>query len=163
MDAGVDPAEVAKFRAMMSGGKTLPSMESGSAPVQHPIAKRKKNPHAAGRFQVMNDFCDHSARMVDTTAQATWMILYREVRSNGVARVSHCQIAEMIGVSRRTVVRAVQHLEDAKLVTVVHRGGLTGGTSSYRVHGTPQGCDARVTPPSATRVTGGVTKPVNPA
>lgn len=155
MDARVDPAEVAKYREQMKGGKTLPSMEKAVAPVQRPIGKRKKNPKATSRFHTMNDFCDYSARLVDTTAQAVWMILFRETKPNGIACVSHSQIAERIGSSRRTVVRATQHLEDAKLVTVVHRGGLTGGTSSYRVHGTPEGCD--------TSVTGGVTKPARTA
>lgn len=155
--------DVDHWRQQLRNGGTLPRMEEPSPAT--PVRTKAKGKSAAtnGRFKTMNDFCDHSARLVDTTAQATWMILYRETRSNGIACVSHSQIAERIGSSRRTVVRAVQHLEDAKLITVVHRGGLTGGTSSYRVHGTPQGCDARVAPTSATSVTGGVTKRVNRA
>lgn len=156
MDAPVD-AEVAKYREMMKNGGTLPAM----APVAlAPQGRKSRKPDSIGRFKIMNEFVDFSARLLDTTAQAAWLVLFRETKPNGIACVSHSQIAERIGASRRTVVRAVQHLKDAKLVTVVHRGGLKGGTSSYRIHGAPQGCDASVTPTSVTRVTGGVTKRV---
>lgn len=161
--------EAQSLREQLRNGGMLPA----SAPVETTESfdgKRAKSnqrairkPDSVARFKTMNEFVDYSARLVDTTAQAVWLVLFRETKPNGVARISHGQIAERIGSSRRTVVRAVQHLEDAKLVSVVQRGGLTGGSSSYRVHGTPDGCDASVIPTSATRVTGGVTKPVNHA
>lgn len=164
----LSPEAQRRFEQLQGGGMLPPSTPVVDEVVR-PTAKApngkqgKKNPHSAGRFQTMNEFVDYSARLVDTTAQAVWLVLFRETKPNGIACVSHSQIAERIGSCRRTVVRATQHLEDAKLVTVVHRGGLTGGTSAYRVHATPIGCDARVTPTSVTRVTGGVTNPVNPA
>jgi hypothetical protein len=162
MAAGVDPAEVAKFRGMLRNGGTMPSMEPRQSIVDVP-AKPRRNARASGRFRTLNDFCDHSARCVDTTAQAAWLMLYRETKSNGVACMSHGQIAQMIGTSRRTVIRAVQHLEDAKLITVIRRGGLAGGSSSYRVHGTPEGVTLASHPTSATSVTGGVANRVNSA
>lgn len=163
IDVALSP-EAARLREQLRGGGMLPP----SAPADpEPKAKSStkkpsggKSAATSGRFQTMNEFVDYSARLVDTTAQAVWMVLFRETKPNGLACISHSQIAKRIGSCRRTVVRASQHLEDAKLITVVHRGGLTGVTSSYRVHGTPKGCDANVTPTRDFRVTGGVTKPV---
>lgn len=155
MADGADAEEVAKYLALLKSGGTIPSEKVSQSVGEGSAKPRNKHPKTAGRWQTLNDFWDYSARHVDTTAQAVWMILFRETKPNGIACVSHSQIATMIGSSRRTVVRATQHLEKAKLVTVVHRGGLIGGTSSYRVHGTPEGCD--------TSVTGGVTKPARTA
>lgn len=104
-----------------------------------------RSARAIARFKTMNEFVDQSARLVDTTAQAVWLVLFREVRANGIGKVSFGQIAECIGVSRRTVIRAVQHLEEAKLVTVVQRGRMSGGPSTYRVHGSPPRREARTT------------------
>lgn len=156
MDAGVEAAEVAKYRAMMRNGGTLPAMEVPTPVSETSKRPRKKNPQSAGRFQTMNEFVDFSARLVDTTAQAVWLVLFREVKPSGVACVSFGQIAERTGVSRRTAIRAVKHLEDAKLVTVAKRGRLNEGPSTYRVHGRPTG-DAGDTSTGATRDTNLVT------
>ena len=112
-------------------------------------AGKVRKPSSIGRFSTMNAFVDHSARLVDTTAQAAWLVLFREVKPTGLACVSFGQIAERIGVSRRTVIRAVQQLEAAKLVTVEKRGRLNGGPSHYRVHGVPH----EAPEPSVTHVT----------
>ena len=136
MIAGVDEAEVAKYREMLRDGGTLPSLKVSKLASEPRPKPQKENRGAAGRFQTLNDFVDISARLVDTTAQAVWLVLFRETKPKGVACVSHSQIAMQIGTSRRTVVRAVQKLEKAKLVVVVRRGGLSGGTSVYRVNGT---------------------------
>jgi hypothetical protein len=108
------------------------------------------------RFAVLNAFADYGARLVDTTAQACWWIVYRETKPDGLARVSHGHIAECVGLSRWAVLRAVRCLEKAGLLTVVRRGGLSGGASTYRVHGTPKTCSARATPLRSAGATGGV-------
>jgi DNA-binding IclR family transcriptional regulator len=100
----------------------------------------------------MNEFVDYSARLVDTTAQAVWLVLFREVKPNGLAKVSFGQIAELTGVCRRTAIRAIKHLQEAKLVTIEKRGRLNEGPSTYRVHGTPTG-DTQVTSAGDTSVT----------
>ncbi|QDT72222.1 helix-turn-helix domain-containing protein [Lacipirellula limnantheis] len=137
MDSAVNNAEVAKYKAMLKGGGTIPAVEAGERIPPVP-AKRKKNAKAAGRFQTMNDFADLSARLVDTTAQAVWWILFRETKPNGLASVSFNQIADLIGLKRRAAMRAVQDLEEAGLLTVVKRGSLNAGPSTYRIHGTPK-------------------------
>ncbi|MEQ8847410.1 winged helix-turn-helix domain-containing protein [Botrimarina sp.] len=97
-------------------------------------AKRR----AAGRFGVLNRFADNGARLVDTTAQACWWILYRETKPDGLATVSHQRVADCVGVDRKTVTRALARLERARLLTVVRHGGWRRGPSTYRVHPTPK-------------------------
>ena len=138
MDAGVEAAEVAKYREMMRNGRTLPSIVAPQT-VPTTAKPRKKNPQAAGRFQVMNDFADTSAKSVSTTAQAAWWILFRETKSSGLASVSFNQVADAIGLQRRAAIRAIQELETAGLLTVVKRGSLNVGPSTYQIHATPKG------------------------
>jgi len=124
-------------------GEVLPPMD---APPRHDEAddaqpgkpKRRKTGDTAGRFAVLNAFADAGARLVNPTAQACWWIIYRETKPDGLARVSHGRVADCIGVSRLTATRAIRRLERAGLLTVVRRGGLAGGASTYRVHSTPK-------------------------
>ena len=145
-----------QMREILRNGGTLSPCGTERNEHHSRVKAQKPKQISTGRFQTMNSFVDHSARFVDTTAQATWLVLFREIR-NGRATISQGQIAERIGVSRRTAIRAIQHLEDAGLIMVVKRGKIGGGSSTYQVHGTPQhtpkGCD--------TSVTGGVTKSTN--
>ena len=160
MDTAVDPAEVAKYRDMMRNGRSLPSMAIVAPPAMPQHKPRKKTSQTTERFKTLNEFVDYSARLVDTTAQAVWMVLFRETKPNGLASVSQGQIAERVGLSRRSAIRAVQTLENAKLITVVKRGKKNGGPSFYRVHALPRGCDMGVTGRCDMHVTGGVTKRV---
>ena len=137
--------DVEHFRKLMRGGGTLPRMDTPQANGDgHHVANGKttngksRKPASIARFTTMNEFIDLSARNVDTTAQAVWFVLFRETKPNGAACISFGQIAERIGASRRTVIRAVKHLEEAKLISVVKRGRMNEGPSVYRVHGTPQ-------------------------
>ena len=134
--------EAQRHREQLRNGGMLPA----PLPIEDhlPTNARKgrtavRNPDSIERFKTMNDFADLSARSVDTTAQAVWWILFRETKPNGHSCISHSQIAVRIGSCRRTVVRATQQLEAAKLISVVRRGGLNGGTSTYKVHGTSKG------------------------
>lgn len=135
--------EAARLREQLRNGGMLPA----SAPVETVEPPRNgcregklvvRKPDSVGRFKTMNEFVDHAARSVDTTSQAVWMVLFRETKPNGAATISFGQVAERIGVSRRTAMRAIQHLEDARLVTVEKRGRLNEGPSTYRIHGTPK-------------------------
>ena len=93
---------------------------------------------AADRFAVANAFADYGARLVDPTAQAVWWVLWRETKPDGLAKVSFGRLAECIGRSRRTALRAAGRLEKAGLLTVVRRGSLAEGPSTYRTHGVPK-------------------------
>ena len=157
IDVALSP-EAARFREQLRNGGMLPA----SAPVETEQPRsntdkpRVRKPDTVGRFKTMNEFVDFSARLVDTTAQAVWMVLFREVKPSGVASVSFGQIAERTGVCRRTVIRAIKKLEEAKLVTVMKRGRLNEGPSKYQVHGTPNRSstgDTHVTSTGDTNVT----------
>ncbi len=123
----------------LPGASVLPPMDPAA-----PTPARTKRAGSQGvrrhrdRFAVLNAFGDDGARLVDTTAQACWWIVFRETKPDGLARVAHARIAECVGTSLPTVQRAMRRLEGAKLLTVVRRGGLREGPSTYRVHGTPK-------------------------
>ena len=125
-------------------GQVLPPMDGpirhGSTPTEadatKPNGRRKRS--TRDRFATLNAFADAGARLVDPTAQACWWIVYRDTKPTGLARVSHGHVANCIGVSRSTAIRAMRRLENAGLLTVVRRGGLVGGMSTYRVHPTPK-------------------------
>lgn len=129
-------------RRILPGCTVLPPMDDGRRrpePTQRDEAKGKAARRAAGdRFAVANAFADYGARLVDTTAQSCWWIVWRETKPDGLARVSFGRIAECIGMERRTAVRAVGRLTKAGLLTVVRRGGMREGPSVYRAHGVPK-------------------------
>ena len=104
-----------------------------------PRSKPAKGKATAGRFQVLNQFVDQSARLVGSTAVATWLVLYRETKPDGTATISHNQIGELLGIKRRTAMRATQDLIDAGLLVVTKRGHATGHTpSTYRIKSAPK-------------------------
>lgn len=117
-----------------SNGSAPPARHQGHDKAKGKPARRK----TGDRFAVANAFADYGARLVDTTAQALWWILWRETKPDGLARVSFGRLAECIGRSRRTVVRAASELVKAGLLTVVRRGNLWEGPSTYRAHGVPK-------------------------
>lgn len=130
----------------LPGCSVLPPLLTGEEKARRAAqqAKRRNGPKpkgskVRGRFAVANAFADYGARRVDTTAQAVWWIIWRETKPDGLARVSFGRLAECVGATRRTAVRAVKRLENAGLLTVVRRGSLRQGASTYRAHGTPKG------------------------
>ena len=132
--------EASAYREQLRNGGMLPASAPAEVDQPRQIKKTKssvRRPESVGRFKTMNAFIDRSARLVDTTAQAAWFVLFREVKPNGIAQISQRQVADRIGVSRRTAIRAIQQLEQARLVTAVSRGGLSGEMTAYEVHGEP--------------------------
>lgn len=129
---------------ILEGCAVLPPMHQGNgSPRRHQgdTAKAKGKPlhrKTGDRFAVANAFADYGARLVDPTAQAVWWILWRETKPDGLARISFGRLAECTGRSRRTAVRAVGRLAKAGLLTVVRRGNLREGPSTYRAHGVPK-------------------------
>ena len=63
----------------------------------------------------------------------TWLILYRDTR-DGKAKTSQADIARRAGISDRTVRRVIDALQRRGLLSVVRRGGLRQGPTTYRVH-----------------------------
>lgn len=89
-----------------------------------------------GRFDVLNGFVDAGMAGLSRGELAAWLVLYRDTR-NGTARTSAGDIARRAGLSRRAVVKAMAKLRRRRLVTLVYRGGLNKGASTYRVHPVP--------------------------
>lgn len=87
----------------------------------------------AGRFEQVNGFADFTLPGLDRAQIAVWLILWRDTKA-GIARTSQADLARRAGTTTRTVERAVRRLIRAGLLTVVRRGGLGRGPSSYRVH-----------------------------
>jgi hypothetical protein len=122
-------------RLPSSNGSTLAQHQGHPRPAKEKPTRRK----TGDRFAVANAFADYGARLVDPTAQAVWWILWRETKPNGLAQISFGRMAECTGRSRRTAVRAIGRLTKARLLTVVRRGSLSDGPSTYRAHGVPKG------------------------
>lgn len=85
------------------------------------------------RFAVLNAFVDFSIRNLSRSQCLVWLVLYRDTKPDGVARASLTDLARRTGADRATVKRAVAALVKDGLLSVVHRGGLRQGPSSYRV------------------------------
>lgn len=126
-----------KETSALSGCNVLPPERSGLAPVAA-TAKPRKEKWTANRFACLNAFADVGARLVSTTAQACWWIIFRETKPDGLARISHRRIAECIGKGRHTVLRAIKELKRMGLLIVARRGTLHGGASTYRIRPVPQ-------------------------
>ena len=89
------------------------------------------------RFAVLNNFVDFTMGRLRRSDIAVWLVLYRDVKKDGVARTGQTDIARRAGVSERTVRRTIRRLEARGLLVVVRRGGLSKGPSAYRVRPIP--------------------------
>lgn len=96
--------------------------------------KRKDRSATRNRFAVLNAFADVTLRSIDRAGIAVWLLLWRDTKADGLAKTSQADLARRAGISDRTARRAIDRLRRAGLLTVVHRGGLRRGISSYRVH-----------------------------
>jgi hypothetical protein len=93
---------------------------------------------SGGRWRTLNAFVDRSARLVDPTAAAVWLVLFRFADRGGVVRASAGRVAASIGRHRLTVLRAIKRLRAAGLLSVVDRGGLHSGAAVHRLHAEPR-------------------------
>jgi predicted transcriptional regulator len=81
----------------------------------------------------LNAFWDRTARALPQTEALVWLALYRHARPDRSACVSFGRLAEMVGVSRRTVMRAIRRLMDGRLLKRVQRGGPDRGSNAYKL------------------------------
>lgn len=113
----------------------LPHRMNGSVRHTNGRPTREVSRHSKDRFAVINAFVDVSMQTVKPIDAAVWLVLWRDTKPNGVAKMSQKQIADAVGVDERTVRRAIDHLRGAGLVDVAKRGGIGRGASTYRVRG----------------------------
>jgi hypothetical protein len=95
--------------------------------------KGKPNRNAGNRFGVLNAFVDYSLPGLSRGEVATWLVLYRDTKANGIARTSIDDIARRIGANRATVLRGVAKLTKIGMLVIVYRGSMRRGPSAYRV------------------------------
>jgi hypothetical protein len=118
---------------LLQGCGVLPPMDEGEpTPGRKPAGNGRGKGQGGDRFVVLNGFIDFTMAGLTRNEIAVWMVLYRDTR-DGQARVTQASIAERAGVSRRTVIRAVERLRGRGLLRVVRQGGLAGGPSVYEV------------------------------
>lgn len=100
------------------------------------MTRPHRNPHAVGRFQTLNGFVDYSLATLTPAAVATWLVLFRNVKTiTGMSCIGQAEITRRVGVSDRAVRTALEELKLAGLVKVVLQGRLGRGASSYKVRG----------------------------
>lgn len=117
---------------ILPGCTVLPPMdEPERQPVEPPKPKPKRK--AANRFAVLNAFVDVTAAELSRSEIMVWLVLYRDTK-DGKARTSQTDIARRGGMSVRAVKQATKRLIHLGLLSVVRRGGLRQGPSSYRVY-----------------------------
>lgn len=107
------------------------------------------NEKTRARFATLNEFVDRTMQSVSGAGLKVWLILYRDTKPDGLARTAQTDMARRAGIDERTVRRQLQKLVEAGLVEVVHRGGLSRGPSTYRVHDNgskKEGLDVRLEP-----------------
>lgn len=85
------------------------------------------------RFELLNAFVDGGMADLSRGELATWFILYRDSKRDGIATTAAGDIARRAGIDRRSVIRALKRLQDRRMLQVIRRGGLNRGPSSYRV------------------------------
>jgi hypothetical protein len=88
---------------------------------------------ARDRFRTINAFLDATARVLPPSASLVWLLLWRDVKPDGLARTSQADLARRSGLCLRTVKMAVKTLGAKGLLVAVSRGDLRRGPSAYRL------------------------------
>ncbi len=103
------------------------------APTAKPMRRTRSD-----RFAALNAFVDFGiADAALTPAEAlVWLVLFRDTKADGTARVGQTDIGRRAGLDVRTVRRAVATLQTKGLIQTIRRGRLNAGPSVYRVHPT---------------------------
>ena len=114
-------------------------LDTGRANKSEPKGPARTRGKAAGRFRVLNTFVDSTLRGLRRNDLGVWLVLYRDTQPDGTANVSQGRIAERVGVTVKTVRRAITRLAGQGLVTIICRGSLRRGPTLYRVWSCPKG------------------------
>jgi hypothetical protein len=73
-------------------------------------------------FQNLAGFVDQGVRTLSRSELATYLILLRDTRPNGTARVGLGDLAERGGMSKKSASRAIGSLVAKGVLTIVRRG-----------------------------------------
>lgn len=117
----------------LPGCSVLPPMNPRPATVNNSPKDKPKKRATGERFSTINSFVDCSMADLTRAEALTWFVLWRDTK-DGTVRTSIADVARRIGASRRAVIDAVAKLRKRKLLTLVFRGGINRGVSTYRIH-----------------------------
>lgn len=119
---------------------TLPTKQTTKVPSEARPPKTafgRKSKRTLQRFREINTFCDETLRELQRAELAVWLLLWRDTRPDGRARVGQADLARRAGCNERTVRRAIAALEALGLVKTVYQGGWPKRMSVYRVTAVP--------------------------
>lgn len=98
-----------------------------AAPVQSREPSRLER-----KIKLINRFVDETLKGLEHSTALLWVVLYREAR-NGVAEISHGQLAKIMNVSDRTICRHIDVLIANKLLRKLKTGGYGRGCNKYQL------------------------------
>jgi hypothetical protein len=113
-----------------SGGSQR-AHEVPSQPAQAPSQQGEPN-RLEQKIKLLNRFVDETLIGLEPLTALLWVVLYREAR-NGVAEISHGQLAEIMGVSDRTICRHIEVLIANRLLRKLKTGGYGRGCNRYQL------------------------------
>ncbi len=117
-------ANVAANRAKVLASRTA---ANGTA---KPVSKQRA---PGDRWATLNTFVDGVMSQCTAAEVRVWLVLYRDVKPGGQARVGMTDIARRTGMTRRGVVNAINGLKRRRLIEIVTRGTINGSPNSYRL------------------------------
>jgi len=120
------------LNAVLMGKRKAREAELPTAQAPKPTAKPASP--AGDRWAMLNDVTDVVLRDLTESETKTWLVLFRDVR-NGAARAGMSDIARRCGMSRRSVIRAIDALKARGLLEVTARGTINGKPNTYRLRG----------------------------
>lgn len=101
-----------------------------------PVETKRKKKQASGRFANLNAFVDAGMALLTGSESKVWLILFRDTKTNGIARTGQADIARRAGIKPRMVRNVLVGLKEKGFLGIVRRGRLNSGPSAYRVHPT---------------------------
>ena len=117
--------------ACEESGGSQSAHEVPSQPAQAPSQQGEPN-RLEQKIKLLNRFVDETLIGLEPLTALLWVVLYREAR-NGVAEISHGQLAEIMGVSDRTICRHIEVLIANRLLRKLKTGGYGRGCNKYQL------------------------------
>jgi len=97
------------------------------------FSHRREEGRDRQRWATLNSFVDAVLADASEAEVRVWLVIYRDVKPGGLARVGMTDIARRAGMSRRGVVKAIKGLKRRRLIEVATRGSINGTPNAYRL------------------------------
>lgn len=112
--------------------KRVAQVGNGTAP-HGSFSRRREKGRDRQRWATLNTFVDAVLANASESEVRVWLVIYRDVKPGGLARVGMTDIARRAGLTRRAVVNAINGLKARRLIEVVTRGSINGTPNAYRL------------------------------